>query len=297
MSYDALIIGAGPGGITSAINLAKEGFKIAIIEYSMPGGKVNIAPRVDNYPNYPKIIGPDLAMVFFNRLNDAKIEYIPAKVQKISKNNGIFVVETSSSKLEAKAVIVASGTDEKKLNLPNEKELLGHGLSYCAICDGHFFKDKITMVIAEDKYAINEAIYLAKLSSKVYVVTSKDRLPGDKHHLEELNSFSNVEYIFSRKVVELKGYPLSSVILDDGTEIIVNGIFPLLGYIPNTSFLSKDLLDEDGFVITDRSYQSKLEGMFAIGDVLSRELKQIYLAERDANLSLNPIKDYLLSRK
>ena len=292
MIYDVLIIGAGPAGITSAIKLKEAGLSVAILEGYMPGGKVNIAPRVDNFPGYTKILGPDLAMEFFKKMNEAKVEMIPTKVLNIKKEL-LFKLETTRGEYEARNVIVASGTDEKKLGLPNEKELLGHGLSYCAICDGHFFKEQVVMVVAEDKYAINEAIYLASLAKEVIVITSKDKLKGDKRSLDELSTFNNVRYIYNRKVKELIGNPLSSVTLDNDEELSIRGIFPLLGYIPNTSFLDKSLLDEDGFVKVNKEYETSVKGLYAIGDVISRELKQIYLAVIDANkvvekiLSLN----------
>ena len=289
MKYDVLIIGAGPAGITSAIELKRANFKVAIIEASMPGGKVNIAPRVDNFPGFTKIPGPDLAMHFFNEMNKEQIEFIPARVNKVSKDD-VFKLDTSRGIYEADNVIVASGTDEKKLGLENEKELLGHGLSYCAICDGHFFKNQVVMVVAEDKYAINEAIYLAGLAQEVIVVTSKDTLKGDKRSLDELKTFDNVRYIYGKKIKELKGNPLQSVIFDDNSELEVRGIFPLLGYIPNTQFLDKSLLDEDGFVKVNKEFETKEKGLYAIGDAISRELKQIYLAVLDAKKVTERIK-------
>lgn len=289
MIYDVLIIGAGPAGISSALALKEANLSVAIIEGYMPGGKVNIAPRVDNFPGYTKISGPDLAMEFFRKMNDAKVEMIPAKVTNIKKEP-LFKVETSRGEYEARNVIVASGTDEKKLGLKNEKELLGHGLSYCAICDGHFFKNQVVIVVAEDKYAINEAIYLAGLAKEVIVITSLDKLKGDKRSLDELATYNNVKYIYNRKVKELKGNPLDSVILDNDEELSIRGIFPLLGYIPNTEFLDKSLLDEDGFIKVNRDYETPVEGLYAIGDVISRELKQIYLAVIDASKVVERIK-------
>ena len=292
MIYDTLIIGAGPAGITSAIELKKLGLNVAILESYMPGGKVNIAPRVDNYPGYSKISGPDLAMEFFKKMNEARVEMIPTKVNKLTKED-VFKLDTSRGIYEARTVILASGTDEKKLGLDNEKELLGHGLSYCAICDGHFYKNQTSVVIAEDKYAINEAIYLAGLCKEVIVITSKDTLKGDKRSLDELNTYNNVKYIYNRKVKSLNGNPLSSITLDDNSELPTNAIFPLLGYIPNTQYLDKSLLDEDGFVVVNRDYETNIPGLYAIGDVISRELKQIYLAVIDANKVVEKIKETL----
>lgn len=291
MIYDVLIIGAGPAGIYSAISLKNASLKVAILEYSMPGGKVNIAPRVDNFPGYKEISGPDLAFEFFNMMNNNQIEFIAAKVNNVKKEDDVFVLNTSKGEYLAKYVIAASGTDEKKLGLDNEKELLGHGLSYCAICDGHFFKDKITMVVGEDRYALSEAIYLASLAKEVIFVTSFPSIKGDKRKIDELNTFNNVRYIYNSKIKSLIGNPLTSIILEDDREMKVDGIFPLLGYIPNTKYLDDSLLDSDGFIEVDRNYESKEKGLFAIGDVISRELKQIYLAVIDAN----KVSEYIIS--
>ena len=294
MIYDTLIIGAGPAGISAAINLKQKRHKVAIIEFSMPGGKVNICPRIDNFPGYHQISGPDLAMEFFLKMNEANIEFISSKVNGIVKEDNSFKLITTSGEFFAKTVIVASGTDEKKLNLPNEKEVFGHGLSYCAICDGHFFKDKIVSIIAEDKYAISEAVYLASLASKVYIITSKNELPKHPLMSKELESFSNIEYIYNHKVIALEGNPLSSIILDDGSSIKMDGIFPLLGYIPNTSFISyKEILDEDGFIKVNKEFETDIKGLFAIGDCISRELKQIYLAVTDASRCIEAVERYL----
>ena len=282
--YEYVVIGMGPGGIAAAIKLKEAGKNVVIIEKGTPGGKVNIAPRIDNYPGYPQINGPDLAFVLFDRLNNANVDSIYDEVLKVKKVNDIFEVNLASQSITADKVIVASGTLEKTIGLEKEEHFFGHGLSYCAICDGHFFKDQTTMVIAQDKYAISEAIYLTALAKEVIVATSFDTLKGDKRALDELNSKNNVKYILNRKVIKLLGEDkLSGVVLDDGTEIPVNGLFPLMGYIPNTQFLDKSLLNEDGFVNVDKDFKTSIDGLYAIGDVISRELKQIYLAESDAN--------------
>lgn len=244
---------------------------------------MNIAPRIDNYPGFPEINGPDLAFELFNRINEAGIEPIFDEVVKVEKDDK-FIVTLSSETISADKVIVASGTLEKTIGLENEEHFFGHGLSYCAICDGHFFKDQVNMVIAEDKYAIHEAIYLTSLASNVIVVTSKDKLVGDKRRIDELNSKENVEYIYNHRVIKLNGTDkLESVTLDDGREIEVKGLFPLMGYIPNSQFLPKGVLNDDGFVVVDKNYETSIPGLYAIGDIMDRELKQIYLAENDAN--------------
>lgn len=282
--YEYAVIGMGPGGIQIALNLFKAGKNVVIIEKSTPGGKVNIAPRIDNYPGYPKINGPDLAFVLFNRINEAEVPSIYDEVKEVKKVDDKFILTLLGDTISAHKVIVASGTLEKKIGLKDENRFFGHGLSYCAICDGHFFKDQINMVIAQDKYAISEAIYLTSLAKEVIVVTSFETLKGDKRNLDELASKDNVKYIYNRKVVELNGVnALESVTLDDGTVLPVKGLFPLMGYIPNSQFLPKEILNDDGFVITDKNFETSIPGLYAIGDIMERELKQIYLAESDAN--------------
>jgi len=282
--YEYAVIGMGPGGIQIALNLFKAGKNVVIIEKSTPGGKVNIAPRIDNYPGYPKINGPDLAFVLFDRINEAEVPSIYDEVKEVKKVDDKFILTLLGDTISADKVIVASGTLEKKIGLKDEDRFFGHGLSYCAICDGHFFKDQINMVIAQDKYAISEAIYLTSLAKEVIVVTSFETLKGDKRNLDELASQDNVKYIYNRKVVELNGVnALESVTLDDGTVLPVKGLFPLMGYIPNSQFLPKEILNDDGFVITDKNFETSIPGLYAIGDIMERELKQIYLAESDAN--------------
>ncbi|MBE6136485.1 MAG: hypothetical protein E7181_04385 [Erysipelotrichaceae bacterium] len=282
--YEYAVIGMGPGGIQIALNLFKAGKNVVIIEKSTPGGKVNIAPRIDNYPGYPKINGPDLAFVLFDRINEAEVPSIYDEVKEVKKVDDKFILTLLGDTISADKVIVASGTLEKKIGLKDEDRFFGHGLSYCAICDGHFFKDQINMVIAQDKYAISEAIYLTSLAKEVIVVTSFETLKGDKRNLDELASKDNVKYIYNRKVVELNGVnALESVTLDDGTVLPVKGLFPLMGYIPNSQFLPKEILNDDGFVITDKNFETSIPGLYAIGDIMERELKQIYLAESDAN--------------
>ena len=282
--YEYLVIGMGPGGIQAAVNLFKAGKNVVIVEKSTPGGKVNIAPRIDNYPGYPKINGPDLAFVLFNRLNELEVPMLFDEVLKVEKKDDLFLVTLATEQVTADKVIVASGTLEKKIGLENEDHFFGHGLSYCAICDGHFFKDEVNMVVAQDKYAISEAIYLTGLAKEVIVVTSFETLKGDKRSLDELASKENVRYILNRKVVKLNGGDkLEGVTLDDGTEIAVKGLFPLMGYIPNSQFLPKEILNEDGFVKANQKFETSIPGLYAVGDILERELKQIYLAESDAN--------------
>lgn len=294
MIKEVAIIGLGPAGIKLSMLLKDANIDFMVFESYMPGGKVNIAPRVDNYPYHEPIAGPDLSFELFSKFSEDGCSFVAEKVLEIKKNNDVFSIKTSSSMYDAKIVVVCSGTEEKKLNLDKEELLFGHGLSYCAICDGHFVKNKTAMVVAEDKYAISEALYLLDICEKVIIVTSSDVLKGEKRRLDALKKYDNLEIICSRKVIELLGDErLTGVKLDDGRTINIDGLFPLVGYIPNTSFLPSKLLDSTGFVKTDKNYETSLTNLFAIGDVTTRELKQIYLAEIDASKVFEVIKERL----
>ena len=168
--YDCVIIGAGPSGIGCALALQDKGFDIALIEASTPGGKVNIAPRVDNYPGQKEIPGPDLAMIFYQRVLDHKINFIGDEIKSLTKENDLFISKGNNDTYISKTVYIASGTIERKIGLPKEDQLFGHGLSYCALCDGHFFKGQDVLVIGGGNSALKEAIYLAGITNHTYLI-------------------------------------------------------------------------------------------------------------------------------
>jgi len=177
--FDVLIIGGGPCGIGAALKLQEAGLKLAIIERSTPGGKVNIAPRVDNYPGFTKVNGPDLAYAFYERLIKAGVEVIGEELLSLQKENDLFEVRTDQSIYHAKAVLVGTGTKEKKLGFPNEDALLGHGVSYCALCDGHFFKGLPIAVVGGGNSALKEALSL-KYSIALISRSSPQRIPRQR---------------------------------------------------------------------------------------------------------------------
>ena len=191
--FDVVIIGAGPSGIGCAIELKKAGFNVALIEMSMPGGKINIAPRVDNYPGQKEIPGPDLAMVFYQRILDNELNFIGDEIISLDKVGDTFVSIGKNDTYKSKAVYVASGTVERKVGLPNEDKLFGHGLSYCALCDGHFFKGQDVLVIGGGNAALKEAVHLAHLVKHLYLIHRRNEFRGSMKIVEELKSFDNVK--------------------------------------------------------------------------------------------------------
>lgn len=298
--FDTLIIGAGPCGISTAEGLVDKGYKVAIIECSTPGGKINIAPRVDNYPGKKEIPGPELAFYFFERMQKKNIEMIGDEVVSLVKENDIFVVKCKNETYQAKSVVIASGTVEKVLGLPNEKELFGHGISYCAICDGHFFKNKDVIVIGGGNAALKEAIYLANIVKRLTLIHRRNEFRGNNKLVDELKQFSNVEVLTPYIPVKFDGKDaLTSVEIEnvDTKEhkiINVEGAFPLVGQVPNTSFINnKEILTEQGNIIVDKTFMTSVAGLFAGGDVLPRDIRQIYLSEHDGKMIANSLSDYL----
>ena len=286
--YDSIIIGAGPCGMRVALELQKKGASFLLLEPSTPGGKVNVAPRVDNYPGFTKIPGPDLAVALFKSLIEAGIEITPEEVVSLTKQDN-FVVKTDLNEYEAKTVVIASGTKERKLGLEKEDEMLGHGLAYCAVCDGHFFKGQDIVLIGGGNSALKEAIYLAKIAKKVYLVHRRNEFRGSVKLVDELRNMDNVEiltpYVPYRILADDKVYGFEIQHRENGEikKLDVQGIFPAVGQIPNTQYINIDgVIDEWKTVpVTMKTMETSCENLFAGGDVLPREIRQIYLAEHD----------------
>ena len=299
--YDTLILGAGPCGIRSAIILKEAGLDIAVIEGYTPGGKINIAPRVDNYPGFTKIPGPDLAMEFFNWLNKANVEMIPDIITSLTKDNNIFTVECENGTYQAKTVIIATGTKERELGLPNEKELFGHGVSYCAVCDGHFFKGQDVLIIGGGNTALKEAIYMTDIAHHVYLIHRRNEFRGNNYLVDELKALPNATVLTPYVPVAILGDDKVTGVVIQNREtneektLYVQGVFPLVGQIPNSQFIKIDgVKDEWGTIpVEPKTKQTKVEGLYAGGDILPRDIRQIYLSEVDAKMACKAIIEYL----
>lgn len=297
--YDTVIIGAGPGGIGCALALQEKGFDIALIEMSTPGGKVNIAPRVDNYPGQHEIPGPDLAVKFYERVLKAGVNFIGDEILSLTKENDLFVSAGKNDTYYSKTVFIASGTTERRLGLPNEEKLFGHGISYCAICDGHFFKGQDVLVIGGGNSALKEAIYLAPTVNHLTLIHRRNEFRGSKKIVDELKSFSNVTiltpYIPLGFIGEdkLEAAKIANRETCEEQILSVQGAFPLVGQDPNNKFIKLDILNEWGCIPVDRKMMTSVPGAFAGGDILPRDIRQIYLSEHDGKVAANSIEEYL----
>jgi len=297
--FDVVVIGAGPSGIGCTIALKKEGYNVALIEKGMPGGKINIAPRVDNYPGQKEIPGPDLAMVFYQRILDNELNFIGDEIISLDKEGDTFISTGKNGVYKSKAVYIASGTVERKVGLPNEDKLFGHGLSYCALCDGHFFKGQDVLVIGGGNAALKEAVHLAHLVKHLYLIHRRNEFRGSMKIVDELKSFDNVTIMTPYIPLEFIGKDKLEAVRIQNKETLeekvltVQGVFPLVGQNPNTAFIKLDIKNEWGNIPVDKAMSTSVEGCFAGGDVLPRDIRQIYLAEHDGMVAAKSIKEYL----
>lgn len=287
---DLIIVGAGPGGVTAAIYAKRSNLNFKIFEKNCVGGNVVNAFEIENYPGVGKIMGADLAINFINDLDHLGIEVEYDEITSIEKKGDHFLVKTLSEEtFETRNVILSLGTKPRKLNLDNEDSLLGRGVSFCATCDGAFYKDKVTLVVGGGNSALTEALYLANIAKKVYVIT-RHELKGDKKEIETIRAKENVEVIEFKQVKELikdgdklKGVTLFDTNTKEEMKLTLDGVFVYIGQIPQTSFLKDlDILDEKGFIKVDNHFETSVKGIFAVGDCINKEVRQIATAIGDA---------------
>ena len=292
---DLIIIGAGPGGVTAAIYAKRSNLDLLVFEKNCVGGNVVNAFEIENYPGVGKIVGADLSINFLNELDALGIEVNYEEIKEVIKIDDHFkVVTTDDIEYEAKKVLLALGTKARKLNLENEDALLGRGVSFCATCDGAFYKNKTVLVVGGGNSALTEAMYLSKIASKVYVIT-RHELKGTKKEIDELKGKKNVEVIEFKQIKELvsENKHLKSVILFDTNtkeemKLDVDGVFVYIGQIPQTSFLSNlGILNERGFINVDKHFETSVKGLFAIGDCIDKEVRQIATAVGDAATAIH----------
>ena len=297
---DLIIIGAGPSGVSAAIYAKRANLDFIIFEKFAIGGQVINAFEVENYPGFNKIFGSDLAINFMNNLTALNVEVKYEEVVSLEKNEDIFILKTSLDNVYyAKNVILALGSNPRKLNLPNEDQFTGRGISYCAMCDGNFYKDKEILVYGGGNSAISEALFLTNIVKKLTIV-SRSNLRADKSLVEELSSKQNVD-ILENKLVdsliidnnEIKGVKLKDKFNNEITSLNIEGIFVYIGTIPSTSFLTNlGILNKEGYIEVNNHFETKINNLYAIGDVINKDLRQIVTATNDGAFAIH----YLLEK-
>lgn len=300
--FDVLIIGAGPSGLTAAIYCKRANLKVAFFEKETPGGKMVKTGFIENYPGQFSVSGPDLALAFFEHVNRLKVEFLYGEVLKIQQMGKIFALTSSDQKTYyAKVVILAMGMVERLLNIPGEKEYYGKGVSYCAICDAALYQKQAVAIIGGGNTALEEALYLADIVQKVYIIHRRLEFRGEAFLVDKLQKKTNVFFLLEYIPVAFLGYEnkikqieIEHVITKKRQIISVGCIFPFVGFTP-LSNLVKNLVktDKAGFVIVDQYMQTNIPGLFCIGDLVSKDLRQITTAVNDGSIAAVSAKKYI----
>jgi len=304
--HEAVIIGGGPAGLTAGLYLMRAGIEALLLEKAILGGAVINTWQIENYPGFPEgISGKDLMDKFSAQAKafGLKIKEF-ANVEKVSLKDGLFNVKTEKNIFESKGIIIATGTQSIKLGIPGEDKFLGRGISFCATCDGMFFKDLHVAVIGGGDAAIEEGLSLANIVKKVYVIHRRDTLRAQKILQERAFKNSKMEFLFNKRPVEFKGKDfIEYIVLEDTRdyhriELKIDGVFIYAGSRPDVAFLG-DLVDKDeeGFIITDENLATKTRGLFAAGDVRKKRLRQVSTAVGDGALAAYELERYLLELK
>ncbi|MBW2978936.1 FAD-dependent oxidoreductase [Candidatus Woesearchaeota archaeon] len=289
--YDIIIIGAGPAGVSAAIYAARYKLKILVFG-ELFGGWAGEAHKIGNFLGFKEIKGSELAKKMREQLEELKVEIKTEKVKQISKKENQFLIKSENKEYTAKKIILAMGTEKRKLNIPLEKEFLGKGISYCATCDSMFYKNKTTAVVGGGNSAVTSALLLAEHADKVYIIYRRESFfRADKVWLEKLEQNPKIEIIFSANVAELIGdNKLTSIKLDTGKIIKVDGLFIELGSVPNTSWLKElGIETENNYIKTNSNKKTNIDGIYAAGDITNNPLKQIIVAGADGAIASTEI--------
>lgn len=300
-TYDLVIIGGGPAGLTAALYAARSRLNLLLVEKLAPGGQIALTDLVENYPGFPDgISGMELVNRIKAQVDKLKVPIRQGEVRGLEEDRALKCVYVDSDWLEAKAVIVASGASPKRLGLPKENNFIGRGISFCATCDAPFYKGQKVAVVGGGDTAVQEALYLTKFAKKVYLIHRRNKLRAAKILQERLFQNEKVEIFWSSVVEELLGKDLLEGIriknlgTGDTQELEVMGLFLFIGWRPNSGFLKGTVdLDAEGFVITGENLETSVPGIFAAGDVRRKLLRQVSTAVGDGATAAYAAERYL----
>lgn len=308
--YDTIIIGAGPAGLTAAIYALRAKKKVLMLERLFPGGQVAVTNVIENYPGFEKISGMELATKMFEQAVKLGLEIVYSEILEYDITGKIKKVRTHNNTYEAKTILLCLGAFAKQLEVENEQKFVGNGISYCATCDGNFFKDKTVAVIGGGNTSMEDVLYLYDIAEKIYLIHRRDTFKVEKEEIlnkvKALSTDANskIKIILNSVVTELKGEnKLESIVIENKKdkefeEIKVDGIFVAIGRKPDTDLLKGILeLDAMGYIITNENMQTNINGVFAAGDVRHKTLRQIVTACADGAISSVSINNYIATLK
>jgi len=293
LNFDVIVIGCGVAGITASIYLKRANMNVCVIEKTAPGGQLNMISEIENYPGYKAIDGPSLAYNMFEQMRGLNIEYKYGKVLEIINNEDHKIVKTDKEELSCKGIIIATGRKPRELNLPNEKKLLGNGISYCSICDGTLYKDKEVCVVGGGNSAFEGTLYLSNICKKVYLIHRRDTFKGEAYLLDKIKAKDNVEIITNSNIIELKenNDKLSGVVLDTNKVISCEGLFIYIGNVP-IPVKCENLILEDNYIVVNKNMKTNIDNIYACGDIIKKDVYQVSTAVGEGSTAaMNLIKD------
>lgn len=299
--YDVIIIGAGPAGMTAAVYTSRANLSTLMLERGVPGGQMANTEDVENYPGFDHILGPDLSNKMFEHAKKFGAEYAYGDVKSIEDGTDYKTIKAGSKEYKARSVLITTGAEYKKLGVPGERELGGRGVSYCAVCDGAFFKGKDLVVVGGGDSAVEEGVYLTRFANKVTIVHRRDELRAQKILQQRAFDNEKIDFIWNSTIKEIndKDGKVGSVTLvstEDGseTEFAADGAFIYIGMVPLTKpFQGLGILNDEGYIETDEKMQTNVPGIFAAGDVRDKTLRQIVTATGDGSVASQAIQHYV----
>ncbi|MBE0317804.1 MULTISPECIES: thioredoxin-disulfide reductase [unclassified Niallia] len=299
--YDVIIIGAGPAGMTAAVYTSRANLSTLMIERGIPGGQMANTEEVENFPGFESILGPDLSNKMFNHAKKFGAEYAYGDIKEIIDGKEYKTVKAGSKEYKARSIIISTGAEYKKVGVPGEKELGGRGVSYCAVCDGAFFKEKRLFVIGGGDSAVEEGVYLTRFASQVTIVHRRDELRAQKILQDRAFANDKVDFIWNHtiKAINEKDGKVGSVTLvstTDGTEqeLAADGVFIYIGMVPlSKPFENLGITNENGYIETNDRMETKVPGIFAAGDIREKTLRQIVTATGDGSIAAQAAQHYV----
>ena len=299
--YDMLIIGGGPAGYTAALYASRAGLDTVVLEKLSAGGQMALTGDIDNYPGFEEgIDGFTLGMKMQQSAERFGAKTAYAEVTGVEFSGPVKQVTTTDGVFDARTVVIATGADPRKLGLANEEAFVGRGVHYCAHCDGRFYKDKTVVVVGGGNSAAADALYLSRLAKKVYLVHRRDTLRATRIYHEPLLRSDTVEFLWNSTVQELvtdtrvSGITVKNVLTGEVTDLACDGVFVSIGRQPATAFLEGAVaLDENGYIVADESTRTTVDGVYAIGDVRTKALRQVVTAVADGAVAVHYAEEYL----
>jgi len=300
--YDVLIIGGGPAGLTAGLYTSRADLKTVLVESMMVGGQVITTTKIENYPGFPGgVDGPELMQRFHEHCGEYGLQIVQGEVQQLQDKGDVKEVTVDGKTMQARAVIVATGAEPRKLGIPGEAELVGRGVSYCATCDGAFFRNVPVAVVGGGDTAAEEALFLSRFASKVYLVHRRDALRATRILQERIFANDKIEVVWDSVPEQVlsdnrgvSGLEIQNKITGDKRILELEGVFFAIGVIPKAHFLADVLdLNEEGYIITDAECRTSMPGVFAAGDVRNKMLKQIATAVGDGAVAAIAAEKYL----